>query len=183
MLSTTHLPTSLRSLLARFRLGLTDPPSSPFYALLHGFPAQVGEHTVCGMLTGAGFAQRWHRARAHRLFSHRRWSVDHLRLSLAALLVARLLPVEAAIEVPWTTPYSVFRRRGRMVFGAGWAYDGSSDVPQAVGSGNTWVILGLLVPIPICRRTVCFPILFSPWEQGSKVAIARDIVLRLAQRL
>jgi hypothetical protein len=72
MLSDNYLPTSLQILLNRFRLGFTAPTFATFCALVRGFIGCVGEHNVCGMLTGAGLAEAWHHSRAHRFFSRRR---------------------------------------------------------------------------------------------------------------
>ncbi len=52
MLSDNYLPTSLQILLIRFRLGFTTPTFTTFCALVRGFIGCVGEHNVCGMLTG-----------------------------------------------------------------------------------------------------------------------------------
>ncbi len=95
MLSGSDLPTSLAMLLASFQTLFTAPTFATFSALVGGFIAQVGEHNVCGMLTGAGLAQRWHHSRAHRFLSNRRWSVDQMGLCLAALIVERLVPAGA----------------------------------------------------------------------------------------
>ena len=54
MLSGDYLPTSLQILLNRFRLGFTAPTFATFCAPVRGFIGCVGEHNVCGMLTGAG---------------------------------------------------------------------------------------------------------------------------------
>jgi predicted acyl esterase len=105
MLSGNHPPTSLRSLLASFRLGFTQPSFLTFCALLRGFLAHVGEHAVCGMLTGSDLVQRWHHARAHRFLSHRRWCVDRVGLQLAALLVSRLMGANRWVESEsWPLP-------------------------------------------------------------------------------
>ena len=178
MLSDNYLPTSLQILLNRFRLGFTAPTFATFSALVRGFIGCVGEHNVCAMLTGAGLAETWHHSRAHRFFSRRRWSADWLGLQFAGLLVERLVPRDAALVV--AVDGTLFRRWGRKVFGARWAHDGSAATRRAVSFGNTWVVAGLVVPVPLCRRPFCFPVLFRLWQEGSKVVIARDLVERLA---
>jgi hypothetical protein len=54
------------------------------------------------MLVAARLSGVWHRARAHRFFSHARWSVDELGLRIAVLIIERLIepgaPVLAAVD-------------------------------------------------------------------------------------
>jgi len=75
MLPSSDLATSLAMLLATFQPLFTTPSFTTFAAMVGGFFAQTGEHNVCGMLSGAGLAQRWHHSRAHRFFSNRRWYI------------------------------------------------------------------------------------------------------------
>lgn len=180
MLSGSNLPTSLITLLASFRSSFTRPGFTTFCHLVRGFIAQTGENNVCGMLSGAGLAQRWHHSRAHRFFSRRRWAIETVGLQLATLLVSHLLAADAAIEI--AVDDTLFRRSGRKVFGARWCHDGAAASTRAVGFGNCFVVVGIVVPMPLCGRPVCFPVLFSLWQQGSKVVIARDLVLRLARQ-
>ncbi len=89
---TVSLPASLMGLLVSFRPLFTAPSFRTFCALAAGFLAQTGRRTVCGMLTGAGLSRVWRHDRAHRFFSHARWSVQDLGLALARLIVAALVP-------------------------------------------------------------------------------------------
>jgi hypothetical protein len=180
MLSGSNLPISLATLLACFQPLFTSPSFVTFSRLVGGFLAQTGEHNVCGMLSGAGLASHWHHARAHRFFSHRRWSVDRVGLQLAHLIVQRLVPPGAPLEV--VVDDTLFRRTGRKVFGARWCHDGSATSPSAIGFGNCFVVLGIVVRLPFCSRPVCLPVLCSLWQQGSKVVIARHLVGLLAAR-
>jgi hypothetical protein len=99
-----------------------------FAALVAGLVAAPARRSVCGMLTALGMSQRWHRSRAHRFFSSTRWSGDQLGLTLAGLLIGWLLPVGAPITV--AVDDTLFRRRGRHVHAAVWAYDGSRQVTE-----------------------------------------------------
>ncbi len=180
MLPSSNSPTSFRTLLATFRLNFTEPSFVTFSALVRGFVAHVGERNVCGMLTGAGLTRLWHHSRAHSFFSQRRWSADRLGLQFAVLLVQHLLPAGAAIEL--AVDDTLFRRSGRKVFGARWCHDGAAKGPRPVGFGNCFIVVGIVIPVPICGRQVCFPVLFSLWLAGPKVKVARDLVLRLAER-
>jgi hypothetical protein len=61
---TWSLPRSLADLLIVFGPCFTAPTFRTFCALVTGFLAQPGRHTVTGMLAGARLAGRWHHARA-----------------------------------------------------------------------------------------------------------------------
>ena len=87
MLPGVSLPVSLTGLLAVFAGCFTAPTYRTFAALVTGFVRQTAAHTVCGMLTGAGLERIWHHSRAHRFFSHARWSPDQVGLVLADLIV------------------------------------------------------------------------------------------------
>jgi len=179
MLFGSNLPTSLTTLLANFQILFTAPTFATFSALTGGFIAHVGEHSVCGMLTGAGLAQRWHHSRAHRFFSNRRWSIDQVGLRVAALIIELLIPAGVAIDL--VVDDTLFRRSGPKVFGARWCYDGSATGTTKIGFGNCFVVLGVVVTLPFCNRPVCFPILCSLWQQGSKILLARRLVEMVAQ--
>ncbi|HEX2704360.1 MAG TPA: transposase, partial [Candidatus Lustribacter sp.] len=64
-----------------------------------GFLAQPGRRTVCGTLTGAGLSRLWSRHRAHRFFSHVRWSSEDVTAVLTRLVVDRLVPAGDAVVV------------------------------------------------------------------------------------
>src|SRR3954451_21528195 len=103
-------PRSLAGLLAGFRSCFTAPTFQTFIGLVVGLIAQTGRRTVCGMLTGAGLEQvsigvlvatrpDGHHSRAHRLFTHARWSADALGLVLADLIVTHLVPAGSPLTV------------------------------------------------------------------------------------
>jgi len=180
VLSGSYLPTSLSLLLATFQSRFTAPSYVTFSSLVAGFLAQTGEHTVCGMLTGAGLASRWHHTRAHRFFSQRRWSIDRVGLRLASLIVQRLAPPGTPVEL--AVDDTLFRRSGPKVFGARWCHDGAAVGPSPIGFGNCFVVVGVVVRLPFCCRPVCLPVLCALWQQGSKVVVARRLVELLASR-
>lgn len=181
MLFGSNLPTSLTTLLAPFQSLFTAPSFTTFSALVGGFIAHVGERNVCGMLTGAGLSQRWHHSRAHRFFSNRRWSIDRLGLALAVLIIESLVPAGAAVEL--VVDDTLFRRTGRKVFAARWCHDGSAAGRSAIGFGNCFVVLGVVVRLPFCTRPVCLPVLCSLWQQGSKIVVARRLVCLVVERV
>ena len=126
-------PRSLAGLLAEFRPCFTAPTFHTFIGMVVGLIAQTRRGTVCGMLTGAGLDRVWHRvwhhSRAHRLFTHARWSVDSLGLALADLIVTNLLPAGSPLTV--AVDDTLFKRSGRKVFGAAWHHDGAAKGLQA----------------------------------------------------
>jgi DDE superfamily endonuclease len=109
----------------------TAPLFRMFCALAAGFFAQAGRRTVCGMLTGAGLSPVWRHDRAHRFFSHARWSAGALGLALAKLIVALLVPGGEPVLV--ANDDTLFKRTGRKVHAIGWFHDGSATGPRQVG--------------------------------------------------
>ncbi|WP_081789497.1 transposase [Kutzneria albida] len=83
---------SLRRLLDAFRPCFTTVTVTTFLALTTGVIAAPARRTVCGMLTAARMAGVWHHSRAHRFFATARWSLDHLGLTMAGLIVGWLTP-------------------------------------------------------------------------------------------
>ena len=134
---TVAAPASLTGLLGEFRCCFTAPTFAVFCALACGFLAQTGRRTVCGMLVGARLSRVWSHHRAHRFFSHARWSAQQLSAVLARLIVALLVadgqPVTVAIDD------TLFHRRGPKVHAASWFHDGSAAGARKVGYGNNWV--------------------------------------------
>src|SRR6478752_2101361 len=115
MLPGATVPSSLAGLLAMFRPCFTAPTFPTVVGLVVGLIAQTRRRTVCGMLTGAGLDQVWQHSRAHRLFTNARWPGDALGLVIADLIVARLLPADAALTI--AVDDTLFKRSGKKVFG------------------------------------------------------------------
>src|SRR4026208_2191845 len=92
-------PCSRAGRLAEFRTCFPAPTFHTFVGLVVGLIAQPRRRTVCGMLIGAGLDQVWHHSRAHRLLTTARCSGDAVGLFLADLVVARLLPADAALTL------------------------------------------------------------------------------------
>lgn len=133
MLPDGTIPPSLSALPAVCRCCFTAPTFRTFCTLMTGLIAQTRRRTVCGMLLGIGLERVWHHARAHRPFSTARWSIDEVGLSLAQLIVDRLLPARAVLQV--AVDDTLFKRSGRKVFGAAWQHDGAARGPRPAGFG------------------------------------------------
>ena len=183
MLQSPTLPESWRALLDAFRPAFRRSRTFALFALLAtGLVTQTTRRTVVGMLAGAGMAAAVSFHAVCRFFSHHAWDTDRIGLTLARLIVSRLLDTDAAIEV--VVDDTLFRRWGPKVFGAFWTHDGSAQDPNALGRGNRWIIIGIVVTVPFCSHPVCLPVLFRLWRgkgTASPVQLARELISILAQ--
>lgn len=157
MLRGVILPGTLSRVLEVFRPCFTAPTFETFTVLVAGLVAQPVGRTVCGMLTGAGLARVWYHGRAHRFFSAARWCPRQVGLVLAGLIVTGLLAPGAPIMV--VVDDTLFRRRGKKIYGAGWFHDGSAAGRVKLGFGNTWVVAAIIVTLPFVSRPVALPVL------------------------
>jgi DDE superfamily endonuclease len=132
---TVAAPASLAGLLGAFRRCFTAPSFAVFCALACGFLAATGRRTVCGMLVGARLSRVWSHHRAHRFFSHARWSVPALSVVLAGLIVALLVPDGETVTV--AIDDTLFHRRGPKVHAASWFHDGSAAGDRRSATATT----------------------------------------------
>lgn len=177
------LPRSLIQLLDGFRPCFTSGAFDTFVALVSGLIAALTRRTVCGMLTAAGMSTAWHHSRAHRFFVSTRWSLDQLRLTLLGLVIGWLVPAGAPVVV--AVDDTLFRRRGRKVHAAVWAYDGSRDVAageKKLSRGTTFVVAAVVVELPFLARPIALPVLARLWRPGgpTKTTLARQLIGMLA---
>jgi hypothetical protein len=131
--------------------------------------------TVTGMAAAAGAAREWRRA--CWFFASARWDIDALGTAVARLIVKYLLsegdPLIVAVDGTF------FRRWGRRVAEARWAYDGSAQGGKKIAFGNTWVIAAIVVKLPCCPFPVALPALFRLWRgkgTASQVMLAAEMV-------
>jgi hypothetical protein len=181
----TTTPASLAALLAEFRGCFSAWTFPTFCALACGLLAQTARRTVCGMLVGARLSQAWSHHRAHRFFSHARWSVEAVSAVLARLVVRLLVDPDEAVTV--AVDDTLFARRGPKVFAASWFHDGSAAGDKKVGYGNNWVIAAIVVRLAFLNRPVALPVAFALIRKGSadasRLAAARRLVEALAAAL
>jgi hypothetical protein len=159
----------------------TAPSFATFAALATGLIANTSKGTVTGMLTSAGLARSWSHDRAHKFFSQAAWSTDTLGMYLSRLIVRTLLPDGAAITV--AVDDTLFKKRGKKVFGAGWQHDGAARGKDGIGFGVCFVVVGIIVELPFLTRPVCLPVavrLWRPKAGPTKVEIAAALVKLLA---
>jgi hypothetical protein len=131
--------------------------------------------TVTGMAAAAGIGRDWRRA--CWFFAGARWNADKLGLAVARLIVKYLLseadPLVVAVDGTF------FRRWGRHVAEARWAYDGSAQGGKKTAFGNTWLVAALVVRLPCCPSPVALPALFRLWRgkgTASQVQLAAELL-------
>jgi hypothetical protein len=183
MLRAQTLPGSVQRLLEVFRPCFTAPTFQTFVALTLGLIAAPAGRTVCGMLAAAGLAAVWHHSRAHRFFSTARWSVDQVGLGVLRLVVGWMVPADAPVLI--AIDDTLFRRRGRTVHAACWAYDGSLPTPKKgkrLSYGNTFVVAAAVVTPPFLTRPVALPVACRLWRPGgpTKTTMAHELINMIA---
>jgi hypothetical protein len=181
MLPDLTLPASLLAVLENLRGSFTAPTFATFAAMAAGLIAQTGKGTVTGMLTGAGLARAWSHDRAHAFFSRSAWNAEVLGIVLAHLIVRILLPAGAAATV--AVDDTLFKRRGKKVFGAAWQHDGAATGERQLGRGTCFVVVGIVVELPFLTRPVCLPVMARLWRPKtgpSKVELAASMIRLLS---
>ena len=88
--------------------------------------------------------------------------IDDLGLAVARLVVKYLAGEGEPLVV--ACDGTLFRRQGRKVFQARWAYDGSAQGGKKIASGNTWVVAAIVVRLPFCCSPVMLVVLFRLWR-------------------
>jgi hypothetical protein len=170
-------PGSFAGLLSEFRGCFSAWTFPVFCALACGLVAQNARRTVCGMLVGARLSGVWSHHRAHRFFSHARWSPEALSATLARLVVGLLVPAGEAITV--AVDDTLFQRRGPKVHAASWFHDGSAAGDKKVGYGNNWVIAAIVVRLAILDRALALPVGFALIRKGTDEASRLEAACRL----
>ena len=175
------VPPSFAELLGEFGGCFSAWTFPVFCALSCGLVAQRARRTVCAMLVGAQLSRTWSHHRAHRFFSHARWSVEQLSAVLARLVVRALVPEGDAVLV--AIDDTLFQRRGPKVFAASWFHDGSAADTKKVGYGNNWVIAAIVVKVPMLERSVALPVAFWLVKKGKGQPSRLDAALGLVTML
>jgi len=135
----------------------------------------AGRRTVVAMAAAAGMARQFRRA--CWFFSGAVWDIDDLGLAAARLIVTHLLARGEPVVVACDGTF--FRRWGKKVFQARWAYDGSAQGGKKVAFGNTWVVAAIVCRLPFCSSPVALPVLFRLWRgkgTASQVELAAEML-------
>ena len=135
--------------------------------------------TVVAMAAAGGMAGKWRRA--CWFFSGAVWDIDDLGLAVARLVVKYLAGEGEPVVVACDGTF--FKRWGRKVFQARWAYDGSAQGGKKIAFGNTWVVAAIVVRLPFCSSPAALPVLFRLWRgkgTASQVELAAEMVKLLA---
>jgi hypothetical protein len=134
------------------------------------------------MLAGAGLSRAWPHDRAHWFFSRARWTADALGMAAARLVAGLLVPAGEPVTV--AIDDTLFRRRGKKVWGASWFHDGSARGPAKTGYGNNWVIAAIVVKLPAVRRPVSIPVLvIKNTNFASRLWLAHRMTQMLAEAM
>jgi hypothetical protein len=128
--------------------------------------------TVTGMAAAAGIAHRWRRA--CWFFAAAKRDPDALGIAVTRLIVKYLLkegdPLIVAVDGTF------FKRWGKRVAEARWAYDGSAQGGKKIAFGNTWVIAAIVVELPCCPSPVALPVLWRGKGTASQVQLAAQLL-------
>ena len=89
--------------------------------------------TVTGMAAAAGIGRQWRRA--CWFFASASWDIGELGLAVARLAVKYLLSEDEPLTV--AVDGTFFRRWGKRVFQARWAYDGAAQEKQDSPAGDS----------------------------------------------
>src|SRR5271166_3717386 len=173
------VPATWRDLLEELAPVFTRRSTHRLFVVLACGMILADRSTVVGMAAAAGMAGRWRRA--CWFFAAAVWDIDELGLAVARLIVKYLLsggePLVVAVDGTF------FRRWGRQVFAARWAYDGSAQGGKKIAFGNTWVVAAIVVKLPACPSPVALPVLFRLWRgkgTASQVELAGQMMTLLA---
>ncbi len=144
-----------------------------FMALACGM-VLASRRTVVAMAAAAGMAGRFRRA--CWFFSHAARDADDLGVAVARLIVRHLCAGGGPVTV--AAGGTFFRRWGKKVAQARWAYDGSAQGGKKIAFGNTWVIAAIVVKLPACSSPVALPVLFRLWR-GKGTASQVDLAAQM----
>lgn len=173
------MPPAWRNLLDELALAFSRRSTHRLFIALACGMILADRSTVVAMAAAAGMAQRWRHA--CWFFSGAAWDIDELGLAVARLIVAHL-PAEGEPLVV-ACDGTFFKRWGRKVFQARWAYDGSAQGGKKIAFGNTWVVAAIVCRLPFCPSPVALPVLFRLWRgkgTASPVELAAEMMKILA---
>src|SRR6266851_3913004 len=173
------MPATWRDLLGELAPVFRRRSAHRLFVLLASGMILAGRRTVVAMAAAAGIADQFRRA--CWFFSGAAWDIGDLGLAVARLIVKYLVPAGEPVTVAIDGTF--FKRWGRKVAEARWAYDGSAQGGKKIAFGNTWVIAAIVVGLPFCSSPVALPVLFRLWRgkgTPSQVVLAGQMLSLLA---
>ena len=173
------MPATWRDLLGELAPAFSRRSTHRLFVALACGMILADRSTVVAMAAAGGMAGKWRRA--CWFFSAAVWDIDELGLAVARLIVRYLVADGEALIVACDGTF--FKRWGRKVFAARWAYDGSAQGGKKIAFGNTWVVAALVVRLPFCPSPVALPVLLRLWRgkgTASQVELAAQMIKLLA---
>ena len=182
---------SLQSFVHVLQSCFTDPSFVSHCQLFLGWVMCSGSHTIYHVAqmiqpdTDVSRAQRHPFDRFYNFFRRAAWSVTAMSQQLLIEVVVRLKLVGPLYLVVDDT---LLHKRGKHVFALGWFRDAVASTRKrvATASGNNWVVLGLIVPLPLTGCFLCLPLAFRlkmPGKgQPSCAALARELLEEVVAR-
>ena len=160
------IPESLRMLLLSFNGCFTQPGFMNFVALVTGWIACPGRHSISRVIQAAsGVAGEKHHSAFYRFLSKGSWAPDSVGRVVFTLLLPSL-PSEITAIVDDTLSH----KSGPHIFGANMHFDAakstygrgtSADRKAFFAFGHNWVVLSLWISLPWNRRRgLAIPVLF-----------------------
>lgn len=182
------LPDSFLAIIRRLRPVFTAPSFANFVVLIAGFTHALGDHRLTDALRAAGPAATKHYTSYYRFFSHARWSLDELGLTLLGVIVDLLEMTGAVIEL--VLDDTLTHRTGKKVALASMHADPllkkKSRGRLFCSYGHVFVVLSVHVTMPALSKTGwALPILFRLYEgssQGGQADAPSDIRRRNERR-
>jgi DDE superfamily endonuclease len=153
------LPEDILAVVAPFRPLFTAPTWRKLMTLLTGTLLTHGRRTVCAALRLRGEAENGHWSAYHQVLNRAGWSPLAASCCLLRLIVARLLPADAPIEI--ASDETLERRWGPHIHKRGHYRDSAlSSRTHAVSSpGLRWIVMAVVVPVPWHSQPWALPFL------------------------
>jgi len=168
------IPDSLQVLLLSFNGCFTQPGFANFVALVTGWIACPGRHSISRVIQGAAeTAGGKHHSTLYRFLSHGAWTAAHI----GRVVFQLLLPfVDSRITA--IVDDTLCHKSGPHIFGASMHFDaGRSTYGRGTSAGSkaffafghNWVVLAIWAPLPWNReRGMAIPILFRLYRSKKR---------------
>lgn len=153
------LPEAILTVVAPFRPLFTAPTWRKLMTLLTGTLLAHGRRTVCSALRLSGEAENRHWSGYHQVLNRARWSPLAASQCLLRLMVDRLLPAYAPVEI--AIDETLERRWGPQISKRGHYRDSAlSSHKRSVSSpGLRWIVMAVIVPVPWSKQPWALPFL------------------------